>query len=217
MRRRPRQKDINLLEQLSGRKRRRPPKPVEAVPVGILAALVIGAGALHGGHLLSAATVRGDIELARGYLSSPSTQQAVAQADAAARIADAARLRADAVALPRENLDTYPTLSSATVRRVYEIAGSSVGITSFAYDQPSGLVSFTAQTDQVARVPSFVAELRASGLFSALDYRGYDGSRDVAAQTPASSGAQARPRYVIEVSGILAMPSASAEGAGETP
>ena len=88
---------------------------------------------------------------------------------------DAEEMAAQAADLAgtRDNLETFPDMKSADWKKIFRIAGGRVDMSNFSYDRRTGILSFTATTATAPRVPLFITELRASGIFSAVSYDGY--------------------------------------------
>lgn len=74
---------------------------------------------------------------------------------------------------------TYPSINTeffSTMAATATANGITVG--SMSYDNTTGLISYTATTTSVTAIPSYVAALRDTGLFSAVEYTGYTGSTE---------------------------------------
>lgn len=71
-------------------------------------------------------------------------------------------------------LDSYPDLTSGLLNRI-DAAGSSSGITVefVSYDSSTGILQFNAISDTVIDIPAYVRALQASGVFSSVEYTGY--------------------------------------------
>ncbi len=94
-------------------------------------------------------------------------------------------------------LDSYPDLTSSLLNRI-DAAGSSSGITVefTSYDAASGVLQFNATSDTVIDIPAYVRALQSCGVFSNVDYSGY--------QSTNSQGQAAG--YALNLRCILAAP-----------
>jgi len=71
------------------------------------------------------------------------------------------------------NLSSYPDMTGDDFELIYELAGEGVRITNVSYSRAEGVLAFDAECEIVTGVPIFVAQLRASGIFSDVRYEGY--------------------------------------------
>lgn len=168
-----RQKEINFLTVLSGRSARKKLKPRSFIMPGVLVLLVLaGVGVFA---LMHAATLQvyGESDAARAYLDSPETTRLLA--DAKSVETEAANVLAGelVVSQPMQNLATYPDLTSAQYRQIREYAGINVELLAMGYDRSTGILSFAATSEHVYALPTFIAQLRASGIFNDVSYLGY--------------------------------------------
>ena len=71
-------------------------------------------------------------------------------------------------------LGSYPDLTSSLLNRI-DAAGSSSGITVefVSYDSSTGILQFNAISDTVIDIPAYVRALQDSGVFSSVEYTGY--------------------------------------------
>lgn len=71
-------------------------------------------------------------------------------------------------------LDSYPDLTSSLLNRIIA-AGSSSGITVefTSYNAATGELQFNATSDTVIDIPAYVRALQGCGVFSDVDYTGY--------------------------------------------
>lgn len=69
--------------------------------------------------------------------------------------------------------DTYPEVTSALLERIAAVGGDHVTMALGGYDSSTGELSFLAKSAQVIDIPDYVSALRATGLFSAVEYSGY--------------------------------------------
>ena len=76
-------------------------------------------------------------------------------------------------------LDSYPDLTSSLLNRI-DAAGSSSGITVefTSYDAATGVLQFNATSDTVIDIPAYVRALQSCGVFSGVDYTGYQSTNN---------------------------------------
>jgi hypothetical protein len=108
------------------------------------------------------------------YLNDPATQAAYDESIQTNSRALAMRAQADALTGPVANLRTYPKFGADGIRHVMTLAGSTVEVSNMNYDIATGVLSFSATCNSATRIPIFIAELRISGIFSDVTYRGYE-------------------------------------------
>ncbi|MCL2806557.1 MAG: hypothetical protein FWD27_00090 [Coriobacteriia bacterium] len=168
-----RQKEINFLAVLSGR---RVKKKLELrsfiMPLVLLLIALVG---LIIFFLLqsSAAEVKAESNEIRDYLNSPETERQLVEAAQVESDARAMSIAAEQVAVPMEYLVGYPDMSANNYSRMRAFAGPQVELSTLSYDRNTGLLAFTASSDYVLSIPTFIAQLRSSGMFSEVSYSGY--------------------------------------------
>ena len=81
-------------------------------------------------------------------------------------------------------LDSYPDLTSSLLNRI-DAAGSSSGITVefTSYDAATGVLQFNATSDTVIDIPAYVRALQSCGVFSGVDYTGYQSTNNQGGST----------------------------------
>lgn len=87
--------------------------------------------------------------------------------------ADQMRAQANEVSGNLLNLSSYPDLYREQFTVIYSLAGEDVEISNIVYDRRGGILSFSASSYSVRRMPVFVKSLRDSGLFADVQYQGY--------------------------------------------
>ncbi|MDR3308179.1 MAG: hypothetical protein LBS58_04705 [Coriobacteriales bacterium] len=170
------QKDMNFLAILDKRANKKPlGLGAVLVPVAFIALLVLG-----GFYYWQAETAARDLQATakdiQSYLDNPHTQDQVDLARRARSEAGEVRALADTVAVPVENLATYPDITSAALGTIFYIASWNVELSDFSYDRETGQLSFLATCDYATGVPIFVGRLRSCGVFDDVTYDGYDGT-----------------------------------------
>ncbi|MDR1088189.1 MAG: hypothetical protein LBL23_02805 [Coriobacteriales bacterium] len=183
-----RQKEINFLTVLVGRRTR---KKINAstliMPCVLLLVVLVGVGAFT---YLSMATAQIDAQsdTIREYLNSPDTTRQLAEAQSTDTEAKSMAALAETTAAPIDNLASYPDLTTAQYTQILEYAGANIQLSTINYTRDTGSLTFSGTTEYVLSISTFIAQLRNSGLFSDVVYLGYSGSVPVASQlsTPTS-------------------------------
>ncbi len=73
----------------------------------------------------------------------------------------------------KDNLATYPELDQETMTKIIQVGGSNMSVQIKSMDAQSGLLSFQAESADVIDIPSYINKLTQTGLFSSVDYTGY--------------------------------------------
>ena len=73
----------------------------------------------------------------------------------------------------KENLETYPDLDAETIAQITDVSGSAVNVEIESMDAETGLLTFHAVSKDVIDIPGYVSKLTQTGLFSNVDYSGY--------------------------------------------
>jgi hypothetical protein len=96
-------------------------------------------------------------------------------------------------------LSSYPDVTYAVYQRIEELAGSDVTLSGLSYDRRTGILSFSATSENVTSFPVFVASLRNTELFADIQYRGYVKSsrQEIAGQSTDDDGITTTSYYTI--------------------
>ena len=73
----------------------------------------------------------------------------------------------------RQNLATYPDLDADIIGRIADASGSTMNVEVKSMDAETGLLTFHAVSSAVIDIPGYVNKLTQTGLFSSVDYSGY--------------------------------------------
>jgi hypothetical protein len=167
-----RKKDINLLDALEGKKK-----------VGLSVNAIVGLACIPLVALVAAVAVfvlvaaiadlSGQRDQLRNYVENQQTEAASAEVASTQRQAYQARADADAVMAMLRYLSSSPDLYGEHYDRIFEMAGVEIELTNFTYDRQSGMLRFNASAAELSSLPRFVEQMRASGFFSDVQYRGY--------------------------------------------
>jgi hypothetical protein len=99
-------------------------------------------------------------------------------------LAAEATRRAEGVKGTLYSLSSYPDLRGEHFEALFSLAGDEVEVADYAYDRRSGVMSFSATSQSVRRIPHFVQGLRECGYFSDVQYRGYVRSTSTSSGSP---------------------------------
>ena len=80
---------------------------------------------------------------------------------------------ADQVEQMKQNLATYPDLDADIIARIVDVSGSNMNVEVKSMDAETGLLTFHAVSSAVIDIPGYVNKLTQTGLFSSVDYSGY--------------------------------------------
>lgn len=177
------QKEINFLTVLTGRSGKKRFNPRVIIVPGVLL-LVIIAGVGFAGYLhMSTSQVEAESNTIREYLNSPSTNRQISDAETAQEESQTSLANTNTLKLPMDYLATYPDMTSDKYRAITDYAGANIEISSVMYDRNSGVLSFNATSGYVLSIPTFISQLRNSGMFTDITYNGYAGNSAVAQLT----------------------------------
>ena len=73
----------------------------------------------------------------------------------------------------KQNLETYPDLDADIIARIVDVSGSNMNVEVKSMDAETGLLTFHAVSSAVIDIPEYVNKLTQTGLFSSVDYSGY--------------------------------------------
>lgn len=73
----------------------------------------------------------------------------------------------------KKNLATYPDLTEETIATIVNSSGSQINVQIESMDAETGLLTFHAVSNAVIDIPGYVSRLTDTGLFSSVDYSGY--------------------------------------------
>ena len=139
--------------------------------VSILIVLVIIAFYIF--YFFSSSDLDSKIQSSREYLSTSTVISDFNTAEAKQAEAEAMQTKASELEAALNNIKSYPDLNSSDWKKLFRIAGGRVEMTDFIFNRSSGSLTFTASAGSATRVPLFITELRASGIFDSVSYSGY--------------------------------------------
>jgi hypothetical protein len=198
-------KDINLLEALDGKKKSK----ISLGTIIALAVIPLAAALTIVLIFLSFNTINtmsAERDSLKNYVEG--TQTEVALSEVVQLQASSSELRATAAAVMSQlfNLSSYPDLSEAEFTQIFDLAAYQVDLTGIKYDRRTGILSFNATASDLISLPRFVEQMRASGMFRDIQYRGYIKTETAyypltgSGQTTKGSDEQASevPTYIID-------------------
>lgn len=135
--------------------------------------LVFGAIILHGGMMVA------QTNALRRWCSSDDVLTTYQQSLQDQQAADTYRSLAGYANELSSLLDSYPDLTSSLLNHI-DAAGSSSGITVefTSYDASTGVLQFNATSDTVIDIPAYVRALQGCGVFSSVEYSGYQSTNN---------------------------------------
>lgn len=74
----------------------------------------------------------------------------------------------------KQNLATYPDLTAEMIGKIVDVGGSDMAVSIRTMDAQTGTLTFNATSKKVIDIPAYVKKLRGTGLFSSVDYSGYN-------------------------------------------
>ena len=143
--------------------------------------IIIVAGCLlaWGGVVVHTALMRGQASDLRAWCADEQNLTSYQQSLQDQQAADTYHSLADYANGASALLDSYPDLTSSLLNRI-DAAGSSSGITVefTSYDAATGVLQFNATSDTVIDIPAYVRALQSCGVFSGVDYTGYQSTNN---------------------------------------
>jgi hypothetical protein len=168
-------KELNLLAALDrGKQRKKAGKGVVFVVTLVVAVVaVVALFLVYTIGEVDKLTERRDAALA--YVEDPGITSQYDESVSDQQAAKAAQARADALVSAADSINTYPDMSGADFKKLFNTSGKNVTMSNISYDRSTGILSFEARCGSAERIPAFVAALRSSGIFSDVYYDGYSG------------------------------------------
>lgn len=161
------------------------------------AIIVAGCMLVWGGVFLHTAMMRADTRDLRAWCADEQNLTPYQQSLQDQQAADAYHSLTDYTNGVTSLLASYPDLTSSLLNRI-DAAGSSSGITVefTSYNASSGELQFNATSDTVIDIPAYVRALQDCGVFSDVDYTGYQ----------STNGRGQTTGYALNLRCILAAP-----------
>lgn len=169
------QKEINFLNVLLGRSAKKKLDLRTLIMPGLVLAMVLVGVGVFAILYANTAQVEAQSNTIREYLNAPDTTQQLAESVTMESQAQEMQARAKGLVEPMENLAGYPDLTSDTYRFIFDSAGLNIELHLMSYDRSTGILSFTATSQYVLSIPTYISQLRSSGIFVDVTYSGYAG------------------------------------------
>lgn len=122
--------------------------------------------------------VIGEIHKLNDWIESPEIEEAYFQAKAKKEESERLSAALNQVEEMKANLATYPDLNDSMIRRIVDVGGSNMSVRIKTMDAQTGVLTFDAVSAAVIDIPTYVAKLENTGLFSSVNYSGYSYSDD---------------------------------------
>jgi hypothetical protein len=180
-------KELNLLVALDRGVRRHGPGRGIAAIIALIALVAVAVAFFYLHVTKETDSLEGRRDSALAYLDDPAVQAQYDESIARQQEAKTAQQRTEALAAAADAINSYPDLGGKDYKEMYSIAGDSVDLSEIAYDRATGTLSFNAKSQSATRVPLFIAALRASGIFSDVNYVGYMGGMSTVAGEPSTT------------------------------
>jgi hypothetical protein len=145
------------------------------IVVPIIVFLALGAALAFGliWYTTLTATLTAERDSLQRYIDSSRVNDSQEKAQAARAEADLMKSRANEVKDTLYNLSSYPDLYGEHFYIIFGFAGADIELSEYVYDRRTGVLSFSATSPSVRRMPYFIQSLRECGTFSDIQYRGY--------------------------------------------
>jgi hypothetical protein len=166
-------KDINLLASMTTTKKSR--VSLLAILIPVIVFLILGALLAVGSFWYVTTTTALETERSelQFYLNSSRVETSHERENAARELAETTRRQAEDLKGTLYNLSSYPDLYGEHFDAIFALAGDDIHLADYAYDRRTGIMSFSASSQSVRRMPHFIKGLRDCEYFSDIQYRGY--------------------------------------------
>ena len=114
------------------------------------------------------------IDEVNDWIQSDSVQEQFQAADKLKQQSDTLMAGQVQVQQMKDNLATYPDLTAEMIAKIVDVGGSDMTVSIQTMDAESGVLTFNAVSKKVIDIPSYVNKLQKTGLFSSVDYTGYN-------------------------------------------
>ncbi len=116
---------------------------------------------------------RSEIQEVQNWINDPEISQSYEEANNKKTDSDKLTEAMSQVQQMKDNLASYPELDRETMAIIIQAGGSNMDVKIKSMDAQSGLLSFQAESADVIDIPSYINKLTQTGLFSSVDYSGY--------------------------------------------
>lgn len=143
---------------------------IYGIPGGVAAVMLIAGGVIYGQIIYNNVKVNEVVE----YLNQPDIQTSYEAAKAVVTDKESFQGELDYFTGVEDNLGTYPVLTSDDITRVYASASGGTSIQGIGYDSETGVLTVNAEAPQYKYAAQTVSTLRGLGIFSDVEYSGYE-------------------------------------------
>lgn len=130
--------------------------------------------ALWAGLCGHTAALQADTARLEAWCADAETRDACTRSAADRAEAEALQADADLAAALRSRLAHCPVLDRTVLERLESAGQTGIRVELRSYDAVSGALELEAVSEQVMDIPGYVRRLEQTGLFSAVDYTGYE-------------------------------------------
>lgn len=143
---------------------------IYGVPGGVAIVMLIAGGVIYGQIIYNNMKISEVVE----YLNQPDIQTAYESASAVVADKDNFQRELEYFTAIEADLATYPVLTSDDITRVYASGSGGTSIQGISYESETGVITITAEAPQYRYAAATVATLRGLGIFSDVQYTGYE-------------------------------------------
>ena len=137
--------------------------------ITFVACMVIFAGVTLWNHSTSK-----KIDKIQDWIGSDTVQEQFQAADKLKQQSDTLAAGQSQVQQTKANLATYPDLTAEMIAKIVDVGGSDMTVSIQTMDAETGVLTFNAVSKKVIDIPAYVRKLQQTGLFSSVDYTGYN-------------------------------------------
>lgn len=130
--------------------------------------------AAWGGVVFLNHTTSNEIDEINSWIEDDDVQEEYKAADALKKQSDTLATAISQVDQMKQNLATYPDLTAEMIAKIVDVGGSDMQVSIRTMDAETGTLTFNATSKKVIDIPTYVSKLRGTGLFSSVDYSGYN-------------------------------------------
>lgn len=130
--------------------------------------------AAWGGVVFWNHTTSDEIDEINSWIEDDAVQEEYKAADALKKQSDTLATAISQVDQMKQNLATYPDLTAEMIAKIVDVGGSDMQVSIRTMDAETGTLTFNATSKKVIDIPTYVSKLRGTGLFSSVDYSGYN-------------------------------------------
>jgi hypothetical protein len=171
-----RQKDINFLSVIDAKQDRQALSKFLLACIAVIAAFLVLSLCVFVFGLVAQTGIQSEKNRIEEYLNDPNTLAALAASNVAANDLAEINKQNEALKSPISSIETHPLLRPNDIRTILNLEGSQVEIGVIYFNVESGLLEFTAdiEGENIEGVPYYITQLRNSGIYADVTYRGYN-------------------------------------------